>query len=148
MKNSIKYLGSFTLALTLGAAALSAQSCAAAGHVSNAVTLSAAASGETLAAVGDSAASGVKVVAGVAAVPIWLSGAALTSGGAIVASGAAVSAEVGAGTVKGADQLWDFATGKPEQRPHVNRERAVPPLKKTDAKPMDPAPATMLKQQL
>lgn len=142
MKKSLKYLSTLTVALTFGAVALSAQSSAAAGHASHAVTHSAAASGEALAAVGDSAASGVKVVSGIAAVPVWISGS-------IVGGVGAISTEAGKGAIEGGNKLWDFANGAPEERPHVNRERAVPPLKKRTNKPAaDPSPAMMLKQPL
>jgi len=129
---------------------LSAQSCAAAGHASNAVTLSAAGSGEASAAAVDSARGSLKVVAGIVAVPVWLSGSAVTGSSALVAGVGAVSAEVGSDLTTGGKELWDFATGDPARRPALNRERSVPPppLKKTPAKPADPSPAEALKTTL
>lgn len=148
MKNLLKSIRSLALVLTLGTAALSAQSVAAAGHVSNAAVNSAAASGETLSAVGDSAAGSVKVVAGVAAVPVWMSGAVVASGGAVVSSVGTAGNQAGVAITKTAGKLWDFASGDPSQRPHLNRDRAVPPLKKTEAKPADRSPAETLKTKL
>jgi hypothetical protein len=148
MKTSLKFTAHFALVLAVGTTALSAQSCAAAGHASNAVVLSAAGSGEALAAAGDSAKGSLRVAAGIVAVPVWLSGTAVTGSGALVAGVGAASAEAGSGLTSGGKELWDFASGDPARRPALNRLKSVPPLRKTPAKPADPSPAEALKAKL
>ena len=130
----------FAVLLVFGTTALSAQSCAAAGHVSNSAALSVAASGEALSAAGDSAKASLKVVSGVVAVPVMLSGAAIGGSGAVVASaGAAIKGD--------GEKMWDFATGDPAKRPTPNREKSVPPLKAAPVKAADPSPAEALKSK-
>lgn len=148
MKTPLKLIARFAVVLVFGTTALSAQSCAAAGHVSNAVTLSGRASGEALSAVGDSAKGSLKVASGIVAVPVMLSGVAVGGSGALVAGVGVVSAEVGRSVANDGKKLWDFASGEPDKRPALNRERSVPPLKKVPATPVDPSPAEALKAQL
>jgi hypothetical protein len=134
MKNQIKKIYALAPALCFGAVASFAQSTAAT-HVSNSATYSVAASGEASAAAADSTVGSVRVVAGVAAVPLWISGSA------IGASGAA-GRELGTGAAKGGKELWDFSTGETTARPALDRTVGIPPLKVV--RPKDPAPAEAL----
>ena len=134
------------LGLILGIGAVTSQSCAAAGHLSQAVVLSGNASGESVRAVGVSAQGSVQVLSGVAAIPVFLSGAALAGSGNLVASVALASAEMGAELSRGGKAMWDFATSDPAARPALDRQRSVPPLKNQAApRPVDPPPGVAMK---
>ncbi len=149
MKNIIKSVTSVAMVLGLGTVALSAQSCAAVTHVSNAAGHSAAASGEVVAAGVESGAAAVKVVSGVAAVPVFVSGAVVASAGTVVASVGESAVAAGTTTTQGAGKLWDFATDDPAQRPALERTRAMPPPKApATKKPTDPSPAEAMQVKL
>lgn len=149
MKNIIKSVTTVAMVLGLGTVALSAQSCAAVAHVSNAAGHSAAASGEVVAAGVESGAAAIKVVSGVAAVPVFASGAVVASAGAVVASVGESAMAAGTTTAEGAGKLWDFATDDPAQRPALDRTRAVPAPKIPETKkPADPSPAEAMKVKL
>ncbi len=141
MKTSLKSVFSLALVLIFGAVALSAQSCAAVDHVSKAATHSGAASGEASAAVVDSGAASGKVVTTVAAVPLWMSGAAVQGSGTVVNAVGTASAQAGAAIVKGAEKMWDTSTGDPAQRPALNRSVGLPAAKPAAAPAPTPAPA-------
>jgi hypothetical protein len=131
---------SLALALVLGATSLSAQSCAATNTLGQASRHAVNASGEALAAVGNSAAASLQVGAAVVAVPVWMSGAAVSGVGE-------VSRAAGEQTMKGGNQLWDFAAGDPAQRPALDRNHPVAPAPAAAApKPHDPSPAEALKR--
>jgi len=145
MKNYLNHLTAFAVFSMLGTAALSAQSCAAVDHVSNSVALSGAASREALGAVGESAKGSVKVASAVLAVPVWMSGAVVTGSGAAVSAVGEASAQAGAVATKGADKMWDFATGESAARPALDRELALPSSSTTTKHVIDPTPAEALK---
>lgn len=150
MKTLRKQLAFVATVLGWGTVALSAQSCAAPVHVSNAVVHSATASGEVASAAGESVLAVAKSASGVAAVPVHLSGKAVqASGHAIAASGEAAVA-AGDGAARGGEKLWDFASGDPSARPKLDRERSVPPATKPapPARGADPAPAEVMKSRL
>lgn len=144
MKKLLKLFGSFSVALALGVTALSAQSCAATNQFSKASTHAIAASGEVSAAVGHSAAGSVRVVSGVAAVPLWMSGAVAAGSGAVVSAVGESMGKGGETTMKGADEMWDFANGDPAKRPALNRGKGLPPRKPASECPKDPSPAEAL----
>ena len=138
MKTRTQIGGSIALFLIVGAASLSAQSCAVTRSLGNASTHAGKASGEMLASGGASVVASAQLVSGVVAVPVWMSGkVASASGEALQAGGSAVA--------QGAEKLWDFASGDPAMRPTMQRERAVPPVPAVPAKPVsktkDPSPA-------
>jgi hypothetical protein len=146
MKTSTKTLVSFAMVLSWGTLALSAQSCAATSNISAAAGHSAAASKEMVKAAGHSGAASVKVVSGVVAVPVFVSGAAIATTGSIVSAVGESAAAAGKTTTEVAEKLWDSSTRDPAKRPPLDRDHAVPPAKKiTAAKPLDPAPGAMLK---
>lgn len=147
MKTSLKSVFSLAMALTFGALALSAQSCAVVDHTSKAVGHSAAASGEVSAAVVQSGAASGQAVTAVAAVPLWMSGAVVQGSGTVVASVGNASAQAGAAVTAGAEKMWDSATGDPAKRPALNRQVGVPAVPPTPvpAKRQDPPPAEALK---
>lgn len=138
MKTLTQMVGSLALFLILGAASLSAQSCAVTRSLGNASTHAGNASGEVLAAGGASVVASAQVVSGAVAVPVWMGGNVVSaSGEALQAGGSAVA--------RGAEKLWDFASGDPAMRPTMQRERAVPQVPAAPAKPVsktkDPSPA-------
>lgn len=154
MKNSLKSLLSFAVALTFGAALLSAQSCAAVDHVSAAAQHSVAASGEASGAVVESGVASGKALAGAAAVPVWMSGAVVQGSGAVATSIGQASSEAGRGLTTGAAAMWDSASGDPAKRPALNRTVGVPAAPATTAPApvpaarKDPPPSEALKSTL
>jgi hypothetical protein len=144
MKNLTKLLSSCSVALILCVTSLSAQSCAAVNQFSKASTHALAASGEVSTAVGHSAAGSVRVVSGVAAVPVWMSGAVVAGSGAVVSAVGESMGKGGDAAMKGADDMWDFANGESTKRPVLNREKALPPRTTTPEKAKDPSPAEVL----
>ncbi len=151
MKTRKNSLISIATLFVLGTVALSAQSCAAVNHASNAVGHSVQASGEVVAASVESGAASVQLASGVVAVPVMASGAVVKGTGALL-SGIGGSADAaGTATMKGGQKIWDFATSDPAQRPSLAREKAVPaglPPKAATAsltRPVDPSPAEALK---
>ncbi|HYP17830.1 MAG TPA: hypothetical protein VEQ65_11520 [Opitutus sp.] len=147
MKTHIKFMVTLAMVLGLGTVALSAQSCAAANHLSAAGRHSANASGELVAAGAESGAASVKVVSGVAAVPVFASGAIVASAGTVLNAVGESAVAAGTTTTQGAEKLWDFSTSDPTQRPALDRARAVPPARQTTVrhKAADPSPAEALK---
>ena len=142
---------SIGLVLLLGTVGLSAQSCAAVNTLGNA-------SGHALNASGELAASGAASVKGsvqagsaIVAVPVWMSGAAVSGVGALSSALGESATKVGEKTIEGGDKLWDFAADDAAQRPAMERNRAVPPAPaaapaKTSGKAKDPSPAEALKR--
>ncbi|QYM78822.1 hypothetical protein K0B96_16185 [Horticoccus luteus] len=154
MKNNLKLIPVFAMAALFGTVALSAQSCAAVNHVSNAAVASGTASKELVGATAESAKGAVKLASGVAAVPVWMSGAVVQSGGKVLAAVGDASAQGGEAAAEGAAKMWDFATSDDTARPPLDREAAVPPVKATESAsvtpakttlPADPSPAEALK---
>ena len=144
MKTSLLNVPRVVLIFGIGAGALLSQSCAAATHASRAVALSGEASGEAFQASGDAALGSVRVASGIVAVPVLATAGMFGASGAIISSTGALSMEAASNLARGSDQLWDFATGNPAQRPKLDREKAVPALKQPAAKPRDRSPAEML----
>ncbi|HVU16624.1 MAG TPA: hypothetical protein VHD32_06855 [Candidatus Didemnitutus sp.] len=124
MKNSLKFLGG-ALAVFGGALVLSAQS-APLDHLR-------AASGDASRAVGNSAVALGQLTGGVAAIPLWMSGAVTTATGESLV-------HVGSSATKAGDEVWDFANGGPGKRPPLDREKCVP-AKAPTVKTKDPSPA-------
>ena len=144
MKTSLFNVPRVVLVIGIGTGALLTQSCAAATHASRAIALSGEASGEAFQASGDVAMGSLRVATGIVAVPVFVSAGIFGVSGAIVSSAGALSAEAASDLARGSDQMWDFATGNPAQRPKLDREKAVPPLTQPAAKPRDRSPAEML----
>ena len=84
MKTRKNSLISIATLFVLGTVALSAQSCAAVNHASNAVGHSVQASGEVVAASVESGAASVQLASGVVAVPVMASGAVVKGTGALL----------------------------------------------------------------
>lgn len=141
MKNNLKLIPAFAMVALFGTVALSAQSCAAVNHVSNAAVASGTASKEMVAATAESAKGAVKLASGVAAVPVWMSGAVVQSGGKVLMAIGDASAQGGATATNGAGKMWDFATSDDSARPALDREAAMPPVK---AAPAALAPASTM----
>ena len=86
----------------------------------------------------------MRVVSGVAAVPVWMSGAVVGGSGAVVSAVGESMVKGGDAAMKGADDMWDFANGDSAKRPAPNREKGLPPRVTTPEKAKDPSPAEML----
>ena len=138
--SALRALASFAAALLLAPLAVHAQSTAASTHVSAAVTASGTASAEAVAAAAHATVGSFRLVSGIAAVPVWMSGAASTAVGR-------VSTQIGKDSARASADLWDFATGEPGKRPPLDRAVALPQKKEIAAvaKPRDPSPAEALK---
>lgn len=146
MKRATKIYVSLAVVLSWGTLALSAQSTAASHHVSAAAAHSGAASAELAKAGVQSGAASAEIVADVIAVPVFISGVAITSAGSIVSAVGDSAVAAGNATTGIAEKVWDSSTGDPAKRPVLNRERVVPAAKKiTAVKPVDPAPGVKLK---
>lgn len=150
MKTSAKSIFSLGVALALGATALCAQSCAAVDHASQSAALSVAASGEASAAAGTASVETLKTAGRIAAVPLWMSGAVANGSGTVLGSVGDSTARAGAAVMKGAESVWDPASGDPACRPALDRHVGVPPAPPPPppAKPKDPSPAEALKSNL
>lgn len=135
---------SLLLALALGGTSLSAQSCAATRHFAAASTHAANASGEVLAAGAASAAGSVQSAAAVVAVPVWMSGAAVSGAGAVSTVIGDATASAGTALGRGGDKLWDFASGDPAKRPALDDTHPVMPAASNPAR--DPSPAEAFKR--
>ena len=131
---------SLAVAVALTPLAALAQSTAASAHAANSLKHSAAASREALLAGGHSVAGSVRLVSGVAAVPVWMSGAVVNGIGTALT-------ESGKATTEAADKMWDAAHGDPAKRPALDREIGLPkPTKTAATTPRDPSPAEALKR--
>jgi hypothetical protein len=84
---------------------------------------------------GHSFAGSVRLVSGVVAVPVWMSGGISTGVGASVTHSG-----------KTANSLWDAVTGDPAKSPPLDRKIGLPKLKKSAGRPKDLSPAEALKQ--
>jgi hypothetical protein len=84
---------------------------------------------------GHSFAGSVRLVSGVVAVPVWMSGGISTGVGASVKHSG-----------KTANSLWDAVTGDPAKSPPLDRKIGLPKLKKSAGRPKDLSPAEALKQ--
>ena len=134
------------LVLVSASPCLRAQDSAPAEHARHAAHLSASASGQAVNASGHLAAGSTQAVSAVAAVPVRAGASALATTGASVAGVGASSAAAGAALGRGAQALWDFASGDPACRPALDRARSVPPAKA--APPVarrDPPPSEALR---
>jgi hypothetical protein len=145
MKNHLRTVLSIAMALGFGAVALSAQSCAAVNHASNAVQLSGEAVSESVAAGGESVVGSVKVASAVAAVPVWMGSQVIAGSGAVIEKVGESAADVGAAGAHGAEKMWDFATSDPAKRPPLSRDVGLPSKKDVAPKPHDPSPAEAIK---
>ena len=137
MKNRSHLLKSFAVALLFAPLAVFAQSDAASAHAAHALKDSGRASAESVAVAAHASVGSFRLVSGVAAVPVWLSGATLASAGQ-------VSTQLGKDSARAAQDLWDFATGEPAKRPPLNREVGLPKKESISAKSHDPSPAEAL----
>lgn len=146
MKKHTKSLVTVAMVLGFGTLALSAQSGAATTHLSAAAGHSGAATKEVGKAGLASGEAGVKVVSGVAAVPVYVSGTALQAAGSVVTAVGNASTAAGETATEGAGEIWDFATGDPEKRPALSRERAVPPVRNANAARLADLPPSMVLQ--
>lgn len=135
MKNSSSQLCFLAMALGMSAVAVRAQSGNVGDHLSKTVHFSGQASGEAAGAVGGSVVGSVRIASGVAAVPIFASGAVVGASGAVVGA-------VGDGSVEGAGKLWDFANNETSPRPALNRGVGVPAPKPAPQK--DPPPGAAM----
>jgi hypothetical protein len=136
-------LACFAVALLLAPLAAPAQSEAASANVSAAATASGTASAQTVAAAAHASVGSFRLVSGIAAVPVWMSGTVSTGAGR-------VSTQIGKDSVRAGTELWDFATGEPAKRPPLARDIAIPKKETATAtaavaKPRDPSPAEALK---
>lgn len=145
MKILLPSIGSLAVVLLFGTTAMSAQSCAATKSLVDAGHHAGVASGEASAAGGASITASAQSVAGVAAVPVWMSGAVVEGGGNVLSALGGSTAHAGAAATHGAKKMWDFATGDAASRPALARERAVPPLPVVVRKPKDVSPAEALR---
>lgn len=136
------------IGLVLGSAALCAQSCAATKSFTAASRHAGNASGELLLAGGNSVAGSVQAGSAVAAVPVWMGGAAITGAGALSQAIGEGTTKAGEATMKGGDTLWDFGSGDPAERPTLDRTRALPPpaVPPSTVKTKDPSPAQAMKR--
>lgn len=148
MKTLAQSIRSIAVALTVGVAGLSAQSCAATNTFANASSHAVNASGEVLAAGADSVTGSVQVVSGAVAVPVWMSGAVINGSGELSKAVGKTAVKAGTATAHGAEKLWDFASGDPSQRPAMDQTHPVTPQpeKKSSAKAKDPSPAEALQR--
>ena len=147
MKTATKICALVAIVLSSGALALSAQSTAS-HHVSAAAAHSGAASAEVAKAGVQSGAASAEIVADVIAVPVFISGVAITSVGSVVSAVGESSVTSGNAATAIAEKVWDSSTGDPARRPALDRDRSVPAARKiTAVKPVDPAPSAMLKAQ-
>jgi hypothetical protein len=134
------------LLLAAGAMPLSAHPGGVSQNVSNAATLSSAASAQAIAASGELGVAAAKTVSGAAALAFWTGGSAVATTGTVVAAVGESTAKAGTTVMQGGDRLWDFASGDPAKRPALDRTRSVPPLapvRPTTKK--DPPPAEMMR---
>mgnify|MGYP001582678428 CR=1 FL=1 len=116
-----------------------AQSKAVSADAANSVKHSAAIPRHLLHAGGHSLAGSVRLVSGVIAVPVWMSGGVSTGVGTSLKQSGKTAGRT-------ATNLWDAATGDPAQRPALDRKIGLPKLKKPAGRPKDPSPADALKQ--
>ena len=137
MKNTSHLFKSLAAALLFAPLAVFAQSEAASAHAALALKDSGRASAESVAAAAHASVGSFRLVSGVAAVPVWMSGATLASAGQ-------VSTQLGKDSGRAAQELWDFATGDAAKRPPLNREVGLPKKEAASLKPRDPAPAEAL----
>lgn len=150
MKKLLSRLAPFAVALLATPLVLPAQSDAASLHASRALRASGTASAETLAAGAHAAAGSIRVVSAVAAVPLWLGGAALSTAGQVSLQVGHVSAHAGHHTTRAAADFWQTATAAPAPiaspvcvtplRPPLDRTVGLPP-RATAAPACDPSPA-------
>ncbi len=150
MKKPLLRLVPFAVALLATPLVLPAQSDAASLHASRALHASGTASAETLAAGAHAAAGSIRVVSAVAAVPLWLGGAALSTAGHASLHVGHVSAHAGHHTTRAAADFWQTATAAPAhaipaactgpRRPPLDRTVGLPP-RATAAPICDPSPA-------
>ena len=133
MKTSLRQCLSLVATLCLGTVSLSAQSCA-----------------QASAAVAASAAGSIKIAASAVAVPLWMSGQVVAGSGAVVKAVGESASQAGQSAARGAEEVWDFATGDPEKRPALDRGLGVPPAKAAPAPApvKDPPPAAALPAKL
>lgn len=108
---------------------------AASQHASNAASHAAQASGELVAASAAAAGSGLRLVSGIAAVPLWLSGNIAIASGEL--------------TTEVAEGLWDLSMNNSKPRPELHREIGLPaaPAPRPE-KTKDLSPAEALKRTL
>lgn len=148
MKIHLLRLTPLTVVLCAAPVALPAQSEAASTHASRAVQASGTASAETLAAGAHAAAGSIRVVSAVAAVPLWIGGAALSAAGHASMHVGYVSAQAGRHTTRAAADFWQASSTLPAapapcatpRRPPLDRHAGLP------ARPLatpacDPSPA-------
>ncbi len=123
-----------------------AQSKTASGHAGESVKHSAAAPHELLLAGGHSLAGSVRLVSGVVAVPVWMSGAVATGSGVISTDIGGSLKQSGKATRKAANTMWDAATGDPAPRPALDHNIGLPRLEKSALRPRDLSPAEAIKR--
>lgn len=150
MKKPLLRLAPFAVALLATPLVLPAQSDAASTHASRAVHASGTASAETVAAGAHAAAGSIRVVSAVAAVPLWLGGAALSTAGQVSLQVGHVSAQAGHHTTRAAADFWQTAATAPApfvpaactgpRRPPLDRTVGLPP-RAAPAPTCDPSPA-------
>lgn len=150
MKNRFLRLVPFAAALAAAPLALLAQSDAASAHASRALHASGTASAETFAAGAHAAAGSIRVVSAVAAVPLWLGGAALSTAGHVSVHVGHASAHAGHHTTRAAADFWQAGTAVPApvtpavcvtpRRPPLDRSVGLPPRPPL-APACDPSPA-------
>jgi hypothetical protein len=127
---------------------LPAQSEAASTHASRAVHASGTASVETLAAGAHAVVGSIRVASGIAAVPLWFSGAALTGAGHVSQEAGRVAVRAGQHTTGAADDFWRGTANPPPaplpcatpRRPPLDRQVGLP-VGPRGAPSCDPAPA-------
>ncbi len=141
MKNHLS-IRLILIGLVLGSASLCA-SCAATKSFTAASRHAGQASGQLLTAGGNSVVGSLQAGSAVAAVPLWMGGAAVGGAGALSQAIGDGAARTGEATMKGGDKLWDFGSGDPAERPALDRTRALPPAALPPSVPprKDPSPA-------
>lgn len=81
----------------------------------------------------------MRLVSGVVAVPVWMSGGVSTGVGTSLKHSGKTAGRV-------ATNLWDAATGDPAKRPALDRTIGLPKAKRFPTKAKDPSPAEALKR--
>lgn len=116
-----------------------AQSKPVSAHVAKSAKHSVAIPRHLLHAGGHSLAGSVRMVSGVAAVPVWMIGGVSTGVGTSLKHSGKAAGQT-------ANTMWDSATGDPAKRPALDRNIGLPKLKKPATRRHDPSPAEALKQ--